>query len=86
VWFVERTDYDEAISDGDLTIGELEGLDPLKGTASEFNEVLRPSEVENIAMLIVRLKGHLEDGRPFSANHVHVHMGHEPSTTNITIG
>lgn len=48
VWFVDTDDYQNAISDGELTVGELDGLNPQKGTASHFNEVLRPSEVENI--------------------------------------
>lgn len=84
VWFVPTSDYDDAISDGELTIGELEGLNPLKGTADQFNEVLKPSEVDNIPRLVVRLKGHLDDGRPFRANHVS--SGGVPVATNITIG
>lgn len=85
VWFVDASDYDAAISDGELTIGELEGLNPLKGAASQFNEVLRPSEVEKtIPRLVVRLAGQLDDGRSFRANHVS--SGGVTVTTNITIG
>ena len=93
VWFVDTRDYEDAVSDGELTIGELEGLSPLKGTASHFNEVLRPSEAASVPGTSVSLKGYLEDGRAFIANHVHVHVNELahgddalPSTTNITIG
>lgn len=72
VWFVDTGDYHNAISDGELTIGELDGLDPLKGNASHLNEVLRPQEVENITMLIVELAGELEDGTPFRAHSVSI--------------
>ena len=84
VWFVDTSDYQNAISDGELTIGELDGLNPQKGTASHLNEVLRPSEVENIPMLIVRLAGELEDGTPFRAHHVGIRE--VTITSQIVIG
>jgi hypothetical protein len=75
VWFLSTEEYVAAVSDGELTIGDLEALNPLKGTASQFNEVLHPLEVANVTKLIVRMKGHLDDGRQFQANSVSVGDG-----------
>ncbi len=83
VWFVDTDDYVAAISDGELTISELEALNPLMGTASQFNEVLHPGEAANVPLLVARMKGHLDDGRPFRANFARAGVNDQ---ANITIG
>ena len=64
VWFVDAGQYVAAIGDGVLTIGELEGLNPRKGVATELVEVLEPN-----VQLTVRMNGVLDDGSRFSAYH-----------------
>lgn len=83
VWFVDTSDYTAAISDGELTIGELESLDPLVGAASGFTEVLHPDGGAKVGKFAVRMKGHLDDGRPFLANVSRVNRNNQ---VNITIG
>jgi len=82
VWFVDTSGYMAAISDGELTIGELESLDPLVGAASLFTEVLHPDGGANVSKFAVRMKGHLDDGRSFLANISRVNGNDQ---VNITI-
>ena len=57
VWFVSRSDYEDAVQDWELTIVELEGLPSLlKGYATFFKETLEPGSKVNIVA-----KGILED-------------------------
>ncbi|CAN5814932.1 hypothetical protein BH23GEM3_BH23GEM3_12620 [soil metagenome] len=62
-WFVRWVDFQEAMKDGVVTIAELEALHPLKGTASNFHETLRPRDGEHLVAITAR--GMLEDGRSF---------------------
>jgi hypothetical protein len=70
VWFVRWEVLRAALQDDSLTIGELRGLNPLKGTASYFKETLHPGEgpsggsAKNTKTQIVA-RGLLEDGRTF---------------------
>ena len=41
IWFVRTHRYAAANADGMVTIGELEALDPLRGSARVYSEVLR---------------------------------------------
>lgn len=67
VWFMDTDDYAAAVADGEVTIGELEALDPLVGAASRFREVLHPDGGAKVSMFVVAMRGHLEDGRAFVA-------------------
>lgn len=78
VWFVDTDSYVTAIADGHLTIGELQALEPLVGTATRFSERLEP-----FVQLVVRMSGELDDGRTFSAFAHEVAAG---AVTRIRIG
>lgn len=73
-WFVRRATFDAAAADHILTMDELRGLSPLKGTANSFQELLRPRVGEHLVVLDA--KGTLSDGRAFS-----VHVTHVEDTT-----
>jgi hypothetical protein len=75
VWFVPVEALNGVTQDGDLTIGELEGLDVLLvGHADLFEETLQPHSLppdmggggHPIPKLILNAHGQLEDGRQFS--------------------
>ncbi len=65
VWFVRWPDLQAAISDDVLTIGELDALQPHKGSASFFKEELRPNVMVLVSTLTSDASGVLEDGRSF---------------------
>ena len=76
VWFVPWPDLQSAIADGILTIGEIEGMSPLKGSASFYEETLHPSK-----MIEFTARGILvDDGRTFQ---VHVTTVGGADVTNI---
>ena len=66
VWFINWTALQAAIDDDVLTIGELESLNPLVGSASSYHETLNllPQKLKLIAIAF-NAKGTLEDGRSF---------------------
>ena len=64
IWLVRTEDYLAAREDGVVTIGELEGLDPLMGVASRYTETLHPEGANN-SLLVVNATGTLEDSRSF---------------------
>jgi hypothetical protein len=64
VWFVPWPDLQNAIEDGILTIGDLQDMSPLNGSASFYEETLHPSK-----MIEFTARGILEnDGRNFSVH------------------
>ncbi len=65
VWFVSWPALQPAIADDVLTIGELEALQPLKGSASFYHEELRPTGVVNVSTIEFTASGMLGDGRSF---------------------
>ncbi|MFW6089746.1 MAG: hypothetical protein ACODAB_08330 [Gemmatimonadota bacterium] len=74
VWLAPAVTAADAVGDGTLTIGELEGLPGLvKGTATRFNEVLMPHPLPPFLgggghpnpKLTLVARGALEDGRSF---------------------
>lgn len=81
-WFVDAGAFEAAAADGELTMEELAGLSPLRGTASRYHETLHPREGEH--KIIIDARGTLEDGRPF-AFHV-THIADEARSIRITIG
>jgi hypothetical protein len=75
VWFVPAAVIAQAMQDGELTIGELAGLEGLLvGQAQQFNEVLHPHPLPPELgggghpnhKLVQNAQGELEDGRRFS--------------------
>jgi hypothetical protein len=68
VWFVDTDSLHALIEDdGVFTIGDLEGLNPLKGTADSYYEVLHPSQSNEKSVVIFRASGVLENGNSFWA-------------------
>ena len=74
VWFVDRTAYDAATADGTLLMSELLALAPLRGTATEFTEMLAPRPEQH--QVIITSRGRLQDGRAFQFN-----VNHAGTTT-----
>jgi hypothetical protein len=64
VWFVSWPALEQAVADGSLTIGELEGLQPRTGIASRFQELLRPVE-DKIYTIEINANGTLDGGGSF---------------------
>ena len=69
VWFVKWADYQAAMSDGMVTIGEVSAMSPLKGVASKFNETLKPRMDDHL--VVISAQGTLEDGRRFQFHVTH---------------
>jgi len=65
VWFVSWPALEGATADGVLTIGELESLSPLIGSASFYEETLHPSGGNHPSMIESVARGTLADGRSF---------------------
>jgi len=71
VWFVSLADYQLAIADDVLTIGELGGLASLKtGSASFYQETLHPTGGAPRAHLEYNAHGTLSDGAAFRVHAV----------------
>ena len=65
VWFVSWPALQAATANDVLTMDELEALQPLKGSASFYHEVLRPTGAVNVSTIEFNARGMLEDGRSF---------------------
>ncbi len=66
IWFVKLSDLEAAISDGSLTVGELEGLSTLrKGSAIFFKATQHPLDVANVTHIEISARGVLRDGGQF---------------------
>lgn len=81
VWFAPVDEVNQVTQDGDLLIGELEGLDGLLvGYADQFEETLQPHPLppelggggHPNPKVIVEAKGQLEDGRQFNLHFTQV--------------
>jgi hypothetical protein len=66
IWFVDLAAFNAASADGNLTMAELLTMEPLRGTATTFNEMLAP-RMENHHVVITS-HGTLHDGRAFQFN------------------
>lgn len=69
IWFVSWEAFSAASSDGELTMADLLEMDPLRGEADLFLEVLYPREANHRVELWSR--GVLSDGRAFHFNVLH---------------
>lgn len=79
VWFVRWPTFEAAAADGVVTMDELRGMNPVRGTASSFDETLRPRAGEHLVILNAR--GRTEHGRQFSVHITHV----EDRTTSLRL-
>ncbi len=70
MWFVKWADYQAAMLDGTVTIGEVQAMSPLKGVASRFNETLKPRMDDHL--VVISAQGTLEDGRRFQFHVTHL--------------
>jgi hypothetical protein len=52
VWFVDKNLLAMAMADGILTLPELQGLNPLKGVASRYEEFNKPRSEEDYLLVI----------------------------------
>ena len=83
IWFFPSEAFDAAQADGVLTLAELEALQPLKGAAELYTEVLHPFRAVKNPLLIVQARGTLTDGRAFTL-HITSKPGHR--LFNVTFG
>jgi hypothetical protein len=66
VWFVPYAAFQAAAADGHFTMDELLALQPLRGQAEHFNEMLTPRMEKH--QVVITSQGRLEDGRRFQFN------------------
>lgn len=74
IWFVRWTDFQAAMADGVVTIGELRALNPQYGIATRYTELLKPRFEEH--QVVINAAGQLADGRSFT-----LHVTHEGDRT-----
>lgn len=70
VWFVSWPTFAAAAADGVVTMDDLRGMNPVRGTATAFDETLRPRAGEHL--LVLNAKGRTEDNRSFAVHITHV--------------
>ena len=70
IWFVASAAFAAATADGTLTIGELEGLNPLEGIAQSYHETLHPREEDHLIVIVAH--GTLDDSRSFDFQTTHL--------------
>ncbi len=70
VWFVRWSDYQAAMADNVVTIGEIQAMQPLRGIANKFNETLKPRVDDHL--VVITAAGTLEDGRKFDFHVTHI--------------
>jgi hypothetical protein len=66
IWFFNWSELQGVMADGELYIGELEGLDSLRiGTATKYEEQLHFGGPHRVPHTAISAKGTLEDGSSF---------------------
>jgi hypothetical protein len=70
IWFVSWPVFNAARGDGVVTMDELRAMQPVQGTATRFEETLRPREGEHLVVL--NAQGRTTDGRSFQVHVTHV--------------
>jgi hypothetical protein len=71
VWFVSWPELRTAMADGELKIGELEGLQSLlRGTAASYKQTARNEGMLSVVVFQMTARGVLEDGRAFDVETV----------------
>jgi hypothetical protein len=81
IYFAPIDDIKSAISDGVLTIGELEAITKFVGYADSYHEVLQPTDSKGNFQINIIASGLLEDGSRFF-----VHCEVNAATYNVSIG
>lgn len=81
VLFVDWGELELAVADGVLTMGEVEGLRHMWGSADYFHQVLEPHGAAVVPKTLFVARGSLEDGRSFHVRGLHV----EGSTMRTSI-
>lgn len=67
VWFIAWSELQPEMADGHVTIGDLAGLPSLRtGTASNYHEMVQPSQSANNPMITFTGSGWLDDGGSFA--------------------
>ena len=75
IWIITETAFDAAAADNMITINELQAANPIKATATHFEEMLKP-RFEN-HHVVIHASGTIDEtGDPFS-----FHVNHLGSTT-----
>jgi hypothetical protein len=83
VWFFASPDIDAAMSDGVVTIGELEAIPSRRvGSAATYTELLHPSQSNAQPLIQFSAAGTLNDGDSFT---VDVSQGAPDVENHITI-
>ena len=72
VWFVSWPALQAAIADDALTIGDLEAMRPLVGSATFYHETIRPYEAVKLGTIEFNASGMLLDGRSFQLKAIRV--------------
>lgn len=81
IWFVSWSELATAMSDHELTIGELGALPSLRvGSAAFYQETLHPAGGAQVDMKNIVARGALADGTPFQ-----LHVTAAPGGSNIDI-
>jgi len=70
IWFVKWADYQAAMADNVVTIGDVIAMRPLCGIATRFNETLKPRLDDHLTFITA--SGKLDDGRTFEFHVTHV--------------
>ena len=83
VWFVKWSELEEVMADGETTIGELAELPScLVGTATTYNEFLKPTQSNSEPFIQFSGEGTLENGNPFRFD---VSKGAPETADHVTI-
>jgi hypothetical protein len=88
VWFVNWSDLEQEVGDGELLMSELEGMGKLSGTADIYSETLHPTGAAQVPMINYVAVGNLEDGTSFKVHALLVADKGDPSidiNTNVQI-
>lgn len=70
IWFVSHAAFMAAAADGVVTMAELIALNPLRGTATRYHEMLQPRADDH--KIVITSGGTLDDGRSFTFNLTHL--------------
>jgi len=69
VWFVSLDELEDTMADDVVTVAELEALPSLQtGTASRYNEVLKPTQAAKNPMIAINASGKLDGGERFGVH------------------
>lgn len=82
VWFFAWSDLEPLVNSGTVTIGDLESLSPVRGSASIYQETLHPSQSNLNPLIKITAKGNLDNGGTFR---VHINYSNGAGNTQIAL-